>query len=218
VGPAGFDVDARLVQLAEDRVDRSGIEIRPVEVEALLAHARTDPLADQAGQKRAKSEAAAHHRKRHADVDVFGRLPVDGWLVDVDANEARFLRRVGRSRRRVRFRRRRRERAEQLVGFVHGDLALREQVEHAPPAELAELARELAALAERVAALEELLGAQPPRERVVRRSSDSGEQAARVRAVELSLAGVAREQIAAELAVMVAPGEVERLLDEVLSG
>ena len=50
------------------------------------------------------------------------------------------------------------------------------------------------------------------------RADDPGVAAARVRAIELALAGLSREDIAAELSGSLASGALERLLDDVLSG
>jgi hypothetical protein len=100
------------------------------------------------------------------------------------------------------------------------EAAYREQSEREPPPELAQLAEQVAALAQRVGALEEAVGLATPAgvSREARRASDGGRSAARVRAVELALAGLSRQQIAQELAAMLSPAEVTGLLDEVLSG
>ena len=85
-----------------------------------------------------------------------------------------------------------------------------------PAAGLDELAGEVARLAARVEALEQAFEASA--ERAPQRAADVGAQVARVRAVELALAGLSREAIAAELSATMEPAEVERLLDDVLSG
>ncbi len=85
-----------------------------------------------------------------------------------------------------------------------------------PAAGLEELAGEVARLAARVDALEQGLAAGG--ERAPQRAADVGVQVARVRAVEMALAGLSREAIAAELSTTMAPAEVERVLDDVLSG
>ena len=85
-----------------------------------------------------------------------------------------------------------------------------------PAAGLDELAGELARLAARVAALEQALEAGA--ERAPQRVADVGAQVARVRAVEMALAGLSREAIVAELSTTMSPAEVERVLDDVLSG
>ncbi len=91
--------------------------------------------------------------------------------------------------------------------------------ERQPPRGLEELAVEVALLAARVDALEQALGGDPaaPAENAARRAADAGTAAARVRAVELALAGLSRDAIAQELSGIVAPDEVELLLDDVLS-
>lgn len=97
--------------------------------------------------------------------------------------------------------------------------AYREQPQE-PTTGLDELAKEVARLAERVEALEQALGASAAEggERSPQRVADIGVQVARVRAVELALAGLSREAIAAELSATMAPADVERVLDDVLSG
>jgi hypothetical protein len=85
-----------------------------------------------------------------------------------------------------------------------------------PAAGLDELAAALARLAARVDALERALEAGG--ERAPQRVADVGAQVARVRAVEMALAGLSREAIVAELSTTMAPAEVERVLDDVLSG
>jgi hypothetical protein len=96
------------------------------------------------------------------------------------------------------------------------------------PAGLEELTDEVTTLAARVDALERTLDRQATEglgerveaaaERAPGRSGDTAIAAARIRAVELALAGLPRQAIAEELSASMAPGEVERLLDEVLSG
>ena len=87
---------------------------------------------------------------------------------------------------------------------------------------LEELARDVDELSARVAALERALlaegghGAGRSAERALRR--DPIDPAARVRAIELALAGCSREAIAQELASSMPPEDIERLLDEVLAG
>ena len=89
-----------------------------------------------------------------------------------------------------------------------------------PSTGIDELAREVARLAARVDALEQALASAAPEssERTPQRAADVASPAARVRAVELSLAGLSREAIAVELSRMLAPAEVELLLADVLSG
>ena len=89
-----------------------------------------------------------------------------------------------------------------------------------PSTGIDELAREVARLAARVEALEQALasGAPASGERTPERAPDVASPAARVRAVELALAGLSREAITVELSRMLAPAEVELLLDDVLSG
>ena len=97
--------------------------------------------------------------------------------------------------------------------------AYREQ-QHEPVEALEDLARKVAQLAARVEALEQALGAGTAElaAETPGRAVDAGTQAARVRAVELALAGLSRDAIAQELSGALAPGEVELLLDDVLSG
>ena len=97
--------------------------------------------------------------------------------------------------------------------------AYREQPQE-PAAGLGELAQTLARLEARVEALEQALAASASEGDVQapQRVADVGAQVARVRAVELALAGLSREAIAAELSATMEPAEVERLLDDVLSG
>jgi hypothetical protein len=85
-----------------------------------------------------------------------------------------------------------------------------------PVSGLDELAGEVARLAARVDALERALEAGG--ERAPQRAADVGAQVARVRAVEMALAGLSRAAIVAELSTTMAPAEVERVLDDVLSG
>jgi cell pole-organizing protein PopZ len=98
--------------------------------------------------------------------------------------------------------------------------AYREQRQQPAAAGIDELAREVARLAARVEALEQALesGAPQAGESAPQRAADIGSPAARVRAVELALAGLSREAIVVELSRMLAPAEVELLLDDVLSG
>lgn len=93
--------------------------------------------------------------------------------------------------------------------------AYREQ-RAASAAGLEELAGEVARLAARVEALEQAI--ETGAERTPQRAADVSAQVARVRAVELALAGLSRAAIAAELSATMAPADVERLLDDVLSG
>jgi len=96
--------------------------------------------------------------------------------------------------------------------------AYREQP--APEAGLDELVRQVALLATRVEALEHALSVTAPEvgERAPQRAADAGTQAARMRAVELALAGLSREAIAKELSGTLPPAELALLLDDVLSG
>lgn len=89
-----------------------------------------------------------------------------------------------------------------------------------PATGLDELAREVARLATRVEALEQAFGSGAPEiaQRAPQRAADLGSPAARVRAVELALAGLSRQAIAGELSTMLESAEVELLLDDVLSG
>jgi len=93
--------------------------------------------------------------------------------------------------------------------------AYREQRPEPAPG-LDQLAGEVARLAARVDALERALEAGA--ERAPQRVADVGAQVARVRAVEMALAGLSREAIAEELSKTMAAAEVERVLDDVLSG
>jgi len=110
--------------------------------------------------------------------------------------------------------------ARAVIDAAHRELAAREQ----PEPTLEELARALDALSARVAALERSVAAAavaasapppPPAERPRRRAPI--DPAARVRAIELALAGYSREAITDELAATMSPTDVEQLLDEVLS-
>jgi hypothetical protein len=88
---------------------------------------------------------------------------------------------------------------------------------------LAELAREVDALARRLEALERAVVAlaRPASPRPVAQWHDrrtAADPAARVRAIELALAGYSREAIARELAASMDAADIERLLDEVLTG
>jgi hypothetical protein len=88
---------------------------------------------------------------------------------------------------------------------------------------LAELAREVSELGMRLEALERAVVAlaRPSATRPVAQWRDrraTADPAARVRAIELALAGYSREAIANELAASMAADDVERLLDEVLTG
>jgi hypothetical protein len=99
--------------------------------------------------------------------------------------------------------------------------AYREAAPPAAPATLEELAEALQALSRRVDAIERTISASPQTERA--RAEDQParpprEDAVRVRAIELSLAGHSRAAIAHELAGTMAPADVDRLLDEVLAG
>jgi hypothetical protein len=103
------------------------------------------------------------------------------------------------------------------------------------PGTLAELSAELDALAARVGALERTLAGRPRHDGAANgaaggaaeatnpaaerrgRRADVVDAAARVRAIELALAGYARDAIARELAASMPAAEVEGLLDEVLS-
>ena len=89
-----------------------------------------------------------------------------------------------------------------------------------PSAGLDELAREVAQLAARVEVLEQALASGAPEtgEQSPQPAADPGSPAARVRAVELALAGLSREAITVELSRMLEPAKVELLLDDVLSG
>ena len=89
-----------------------------------------------------------------------------------------------------------------------------------PSAGLDELAREVAQLAARVEVLEQALASGAPEtgEQNPQPAADPGSPAARVRAVELALAGLSREAITVELSRMLEPAKVELLLDDVLSG
>ena len=108
--------------------------------------------------------------------------------------------------------------ARAVIDAAHRDGAAPQR----PEPTLRELAREVDELRARVAALESALltdgaaVAARPSERARRR--DPVDPAARVRAIELALAGYSREAIAHELASSMAPGDIERLLDEVLAG
>jgi len=90
-----------------------------------------------------------------------------------------------------------------------------------PPRTLEELAGELADLRARVEALEKELreraAATPTAPAQRRERSGAVDPAARVRAIELALAGYSRDAIARELGTSMAPGDVEGLLDEVLA-
>jgi hypothetical protein len=110
--------------------------------------------------------------------------------------------------------------ARAVIDAAHRELATRECA--APSLE--QLAASLDALTARVEGLERaqaagLLSAAtpatPPRERRERRGVI--DPASRVRAIELALAGYSRAAIAEELAESMAPGDIDVLLDEVLS-
>jgi hypothetical protein len=108
--------------------------------------------------------------------------------------------------------------ARAVIGAAQPELASELQT----PA-LAELARRVGELAARLDALERAVASltRPAPSRPVAHRRDrraATDPAARVRAIELALAGHAREAIARELASSMAPDEIERLLDEVLSG
>src|SRR5579871_5586257 len=118
--------------------------------------------------------------------------------------------------------------ARAVIDAAHREAAAREL----EPITLEELARELDALTARVEAIERTLATappadagdgdpvaaegRPPHERRGRRAT-SVDPAARVRAIELALAGYSREAIARELAASMPPAAVEGLLDEVLT-
>src|SRR5579862_5516937 len=87
----------------------------------------------------------------------------------------------------------------------------------AAPATLEEVAQALEALSRRVDALERAISATPHTERAPEPERSPRDDAVRVRAIELSLAGNSRAAIAHELAETMAPADVERLLDEVLA-
>ena len=115
--------------------------------------------------------------------------------------------------------------ARAVIDAAHRDAPVPEP----PRATLEQLAAEVDALADRVSALERSLAARqaqdaaaapeqplPPTERRERRAAVV-DAAARVRAIELALAGYSREAIARELAASLPAAEIESLLDEVLS-
>jgi hypothetical protein len=109
--------------------------------------------------------------------------------------------------------------ARAVIDAAHHEAAERERA----PLTLEGLASEVDELRARVAALERVIAAadgsvappRPPDRRAARAAIDP---AARVRAIELALAGHPREAIAQALASSMAPGDIERLLDEVLAG
>src|SRR5579872_6233183 len=88
----------------------------------------------------------------------------------------------------------------------------------AAPATLEDVAQALEALSRRVDAIERAIGATPRTAPAPEPARAPRDDAVRVRAVELSLAGHSREGIARELTGTMAPADVERLLDEVLAG
>lgn len=99
--------------------------------------------------------------------------------------------------------------------------AYREAAAPAAPATLEGVAQALEALSRRVDAIERAISAAPETERAPAEDQPARaprEDAVRVRAVELSLAGHSRAAIARELAGTMAPADVERLLHEVLAG
>jgi hypothetical protein len=103
------------------------------------------------------------------------------------------------------------------------EAAHRELAEGPEAPTLAELARAVGELAARLDALERTVAAQarpavPPPVAHWRDRCTAADPAARVRAIELALAGHSREAIACELATSMAADDIERLLDEVLTG
>jgi hypothetical protein len=97
------------------------------------------------------------------------------------------------------------------------EAAYREAAEPPKPVTLDDLAQSLQALTRRVDAIERSLSAAPRPERAPAQEPPR-EDAVRVRAIELSLAGHSRVSIARELAGAMAPADIDRLLDEVLAG
>ena len=115
--------------------------------------------------------------------------------------------------------------ARAVIAASHRPAPAPRAPEPRPAETLAELATALELLAARVEALERTIGSDAAREHAASpaparevHEAPVSEPAARVRAIDMALAGYSREAISRELELLLAPAEVDRLLDEVLAG
>ena len=113
--------------------------------------------------------------------------------------------------------------ARAVIAASHRPAPAPRAPEPRPAETLAELASAVELLAARVEALERTIGSDAPREHPPAPAREVhgppvSEPAARVRAIDMALAGYSREAISRELEQLLTPAEVDRLLDEVLAG
>src|SRR5262245_44539053 len=130
--PAVVEVEDFGPERVENLVQLRVVELGEIDVDAALAEPFGDVFAGKRRKERAQPHAAADDADWNAYINLLFGPPLVRRLAEGDPQVSAAIRpRAGGGRRR-RGGGLRAERGEEPLGFVGGDLALREQIENAP--------------------------------------------------------------------------------------